>query len=805
MSTNGLTPVKVVFSYEVVKSMGSIYVSYSAVTTGDLAYQYNGKEYTFSGDEGPVRAVIATDPVVKVRIKGPNNFLKETKLGVTGMGAGLLGDSVLLKDVKTKEDQDLQNYTVEVISVESVTYDNNFAVENMIEENLRLQKKKNDLQKLKDKGDNAMNRGNYIEAESAYNSILSLEKDNSYANSQLEKIKENLKNASAKKRYDETLKSAQEAESEGNLDEAERLFEAAAQENVNNSYAQNQAWRVKENKDRKIKDAQEKAKAIKEKTDKDLKEADAENNLKERENRRKLEEKEEIAKKALDARMDSLTQSLEVAEREKIASDRRAYQNEQDRLEKAKEKQENDEQKKEELARRAEDDDIISNIEKFMSDNPEKYSENLEIASDALRNADGIKPYEALELKQEWWDNNSYIQLFADDMYENQRRDNHANYIKKSFEAKSAFYTAKSKFLNAMHFVDKGSEEQKYLLKKIEYCNKRIDAYSRNYKTDFRSEGMRIKQREDAKSMAEGQRNVDNKMKARYAYATLQKDGENQARYLTETYQLADRMETAHQQYVQDAAVAGVTQSLIFDAMANGNNYVKDGDDNYMFNFAVGIMYSIVPILMNETSDVDADKTVVNDLSAISGVIGMDMWFYRSKYVDVNLGLSAGYGVMPFEGSKTSYLNYDARVNLDFGYKWVKFATVAQILGRNGTMEEDLDVMAAGTGNAATGKISKGEFDYTVFRVGGGLKIGLGGNYSNLTLLAYVEKPSFYKLDVIENPIVSFSLDLNFDEFALGFAYAQNYVIAGNKEFSLPEPKSKDYFAFTFRKVWSLL
>ena len=76
MSTNGLTPVKVVFSYEVVKSMGSIYVSYSAVTTGDLAYQYNGKEYTFSGDEGPVRAVIATDPVVKVRIKAIKKNIK---------------------------------------------------------------------------------------------------------------------------------------------------------------------------------------------------------------------------------------------------------------------------------------------------------------------------------------------------------------------------------------------------------------------------------------------------------------------------------------------------------------------------------------------------------------------------------------------------------------------------------------------------------------------------------------------------------------------------------------------------------
>lgn len=803
---NGLTLVNVDLNYKIVNVFGDIHIVYEAECKGNLGYQYQGKEYTFSGNDDPVRDVRVHSPIVKVRITGPN-YNNEMLLWVSGMGGGVLGDSNLIKTAKTDADKILDNYKVTAISVESVSFDNAGKVQSQIEKQLRDEKRQTAIDKAKFEGDNAMNEGNFTKAKIIYSSILTFESDNSYAKSQLRKIEEKLKNETAKKRYDDAIKSAQKAEEMEDYSEAKRFYEEAAQENVNNNGARYQADRIDNIKKQKIKQAEDKAKAIAtemKSQDEALKESDKENEK----IRQKLQENDELAKKALAQKMDSLQESLELEERNKLITERKTIQAEQDRVQKIREKEEDDQLKEDSRARRSQDQEIISRIEKTMHYDAEAYANSLEIASKTLSSAENINPYESLILQKEWWDNNPYIQLFADDLYEKQRQENHAKYMKKTFEKEYTFEKAKQEYLNTMYFVDKNSEEQEYLLTKIEYCNKRIDSFRSDYKTDYNSERIRQKQRNDAKLMAEGQRIVDNREKARMAYATLQSNSNNQAQYLVDSYKLSERMESAHQQYLQDAAITGVSQSIIFNLFSYGLE-VKENNDNYMFNFVAGIEYNSVPILMNSTSDVNTPNTTTESLSAAVANIGLDSWFYRSKYLDVNLGLSVGYGVYPSEGYKVSFLHYNGKINADFGYNAFKIATLFQFLNRTGKQTIDNDVAVASSEilqPTATNTIKKGEFDYNILRFGAGLKIGLSQNgYANLTGMVIAEKPSFYKEDFLKKPIITYSLQFNSDNFGFAAEYAPNYVIAGKREYPLTDAKNLPYFTFKIIYAFSIL
>lgn len=672
------------------------------------------------------------------------------------------------------------------------------------------EQKTNEIQELIKAGDNAMLRQNYDGAQNNYLKVLNLDKTNQYADNQLKKIKRELVKVEAKKRFDALIDAGKSEEAKGNYANAERLYNDAAASEFNNSYAQEQVVRLNQLKAEKIKDAEATANAIKVKAETEEKIAADANEKKAATRKKFFEEKERLAEEHLKIMRDSIADSLEEEERKKLLEDTRLFEKEQDALAIAKEKNEKDELKTEALARRDEDNDEISRIEAIMKYDPIAYAESLDTADKLKNNAEDIDPWDEMDLKKEWWDNNTYIQYFADDLYEPQRRENHTKYIKKCFEAKSAFYSAKKGYLQAMQYVDKGSSEQQWLLDQIEYCHKSIDSFEANYMSDFRSEGIRIKQREDAKIMAEGQRIVDNRQKARLAYASLPRNADSPAQYLTDTYKLADRMEVAHQQYVQDMAVAGVSQSLVMNTITNNDLGIKDNGDNFMFNAHTSLEYNIVPILMNETSDVALPETTVGELTAAIANIGMDLWFYRSKYTDVNLGFAAGYGVFPMEGIRTTFLHYSAKINVDIGYNWVKLATLAQFLNRTGEQEIDYDVTLSNQGNtspSATNRIASGNFNYNILRVGGGLKIRFLSydDFSNFTLMVYAEKPDFYEYDILNKPVFSYALEFNGAEMGMSLEYAPNYVIAGTKEYSLPNPSNKNYVAIKLTKTWTFL
>lgn len=94
-----------------------------------------------------------------------------------------------------------------------------------------------------------------------------------------------------------------------------------------------------------------------------------------------------------------------------------------------------------------------------MAYHPERYFTSLKNTQRFIEQSVEFSPWQELELKKESWDNNHYIQLFADDLYEKQRRENHWNYLKKQSEAKGVFYSAKENYLQKVKFTNRNSSE----------------------------------------------------------------------------------------------------------------------------------------------------------------------------------------------------------------------------------------------------------------------------------------------------------------------------------------------------------
>ena len=811
-NVNGLTPVSVDLTYQVQNLFGSINVIFDAKCTGDLSYQYKGREFTFSGADAEVRAVIVKDPVINVLVTGPNGFKKEMKLWVSsGLGGGFFGNSALIKEALTKEEKDPKNYTVTPLQVMSVSYENGWAVQKILDEKLRNEKNAAEVVSFNQEGDKAMLRQNYVEAEDYFLKARKLDKGNQYAATQLEKIKREKDKVAGKKKFDDLMGAAKDAETKGDFDNAERLYREAGTAGQNNGHAQNEANRIGSLKEKKKKNIEDQVKQMNEKADKEQKALKDVNDKSEAAGKKAMEEKNDYVKKILKEKSDSIADALDKAEREKFAEKQKNYWKEVEAEEKKKEMLEDEKEKAAAMARRKEDKKDLQKAEAGMAYDPEKYFESVKNANALMNKAFSISPWQELQLKREWWDNNPYIQLFADDLYEKQRRENSWNCLKKQSEAKGAFYAAKDSYLYAVKFTDRNSKHHEFLLTKIETCNKEIDFFERSWKADFKGENNRIKYREQAKVMAEAQTRGNNLDKANLAYEAMSYSPNSSAQAVIKKYELYGRMNAAEQQYKQDMAVAGVTQSVAISAILNDDKSVAVVKKGSMVNAFTSFGYGFIPILMNETSDVNTPKTTIDELVVVTTDVGLDAWLYRSKHIDVNLGGFAGIGVMPMKGVSGFYLHYGAKTNIDFGFKRFKLANTVQWLTRTATQEVDHDVFQANNTNSTAqgyNTMGSGKFNYNVLRIGSGFKIDLGNDYesSHILLTLFAEKPGFYTENILKKPIFSYQFEwMSKSNLVMNIAYSKNYAIAGEKKYYIPEQKNGDYLQFQFGKYWTIL
>jgi hypothetical protein len=811
---NGLTPVSVAFNYKVINAFGTIEIIYSAKCTSDLAYQYKGRTYTFTGMDASVRKVVAKDPVINVLVTGPNGFKKEMNIGViSGVGGGSLSanSSTIKFEAKTKEEKDPHNYTVTPIQVVSVSYDNSWDIQAELEKKIRDEQKNKEIEELIKKGDRAMLMQDYVEAQSEYLKAQKLDKSNQYLPIQLIKAKNEIEKKSANKKFEELMNAAKSAEAKGDLAEAERLYRDAASAGTNYNGAQNDLMRVKSLREKAKKEKEDQIKKLQDKIEEDQKiskDLDQKKNL---ETKKVLEERQNEEEKLVKEKMDKLNEDLAKEEKQKLEEKQKKYWKDKADEEDRKEKAEKDEEKKMKELIKKNDDKRFENIEKNMSYDREEYFKNLKIAQALLQKASEIKPWDEMQLKKEWWDNNQYIQMFAEDLYEPQRKENHQRYMKKVREEIVTYHSAKEAFIYAMNFVDKGSEKHLFLLKKIEYCNEEVAFMEKVWSVSFKYEWNRPELREQAKIIREAQVTSNNFNKAQLAYAALDRTAENQAENLTKKYALAQRMNNAEVKYKQDMAVAGVSQSIVMSAITNENKsaaYVKNAS---LLNVSAFSGYSMLPILINQTSDINSPVTEINSLGTILANGGMDIWIYRSNFFDLNLGGNIGLGIgYPSKGYSEYLLHYGGKVNFDFGFKRFKLATTCEFLNRIGEVQIDYDVFNANNAiiSTASNRQGVGNFNYSIFRVGAGFKIDLSDevDMSHIWFNVFAEKPSFYPKDIFSEPIYSYQLEyLTLGGLAFNVAYANNYAIAGEKKYPISEVKNKAYFQFTFGKYWTIL
>ena len=813
-NVNGLTPVKVDFTYKVVNVFGTIQIIYIAKCTGDLAYQYQGRVWTFTGADAAVRKVVAKEAVVDVIVTGPNGLRKEMKLWAISETGGLSGNSSDVVNAKTPEEKNPSNYTVTVLQVSRVSYDNVWDIQNQLEAKIQSEKNAKILDDLIRKADYQMQMLNYSEAEALFNNAGKIDKNNDYVKNQIAIAKKKREQANGLKAFDEIMNSAQNAEKEGDLSKAERLYDDASMGEINKDVAQNALRRVRNLKEAKTKEIEkQKSDELKELENKNKKTQDA-NDKKRNETLKNLKEKDLEAQELLKAKMDSIANELGDAERKNLKALQEKFYKEKAENEKIEDEKQKNKDKAENDLIKAKNKELIEEYEGEMNFDAEMYYPSIKYANELYEKALEINPWDELELKREWWDNNNYIQYFADDLYENQRQENHKKYLAANSEAKVRFYTAKYKFLNTLKYVDRNSYEHKSLLQKINMCDTEIRLYEITWLAGFKDERVRIEQREQARIMKESQIIIDNRQKAALAFSALDGKAAFTAEYLVQKYELADRMNIAHQKYVQAMAVAGISQSVTMNLITNNDTTVDGGRVFGLINASAFTGYTSLPILLNETADNELPITTINDLAVIDANFGLDCWVARTKNFDLNIGMHAGYGLYPSTSSSSVLLNYGGKINLDYGFKRFKIVNTFEYIKRVGEMEIDYDIQSAENNFniVSPNRKATGNFNYEILRIGTGIKIDFGDNSdaSHLLFNVFLEKPSFYMAnssfsEFLKKPIYSLQAEyMVFGGFTLSVAYAKNYAIAGDKKHTILELKNKDYIQLRIGKYWTI-
>ncbi len=804
---NGLTETEVNFKYKFANIFGVITLIYEAECQGNLLYQYKGREWSFTGSEVEVRSVKPRDPKIRVKVSGPNGFEKEMELWVmTGMGGGAyFGNSSEIKYAKSSSEKNAEEYTLTPIEVTSIGFDRVLDVQSLLDQKLRKEKLSKELAQLERDAENAMSAKNYVEARSIYQKILRQDPTNAYASTQMKRAEGELEKKSAKDKFDNLMAAGEAEEKNDNLQAAQNLYSQAMATGFDNSLAQSKSNTVGEKIYAKKKELENQAKEVQEQIDKDLKKDRFENDKKAKETLTKKKEIEREAEKIMENKLDSIAAQLDQADKKRIEEKKGEYYKKQEEDRKAQEENEKIEEREEEEKRRSQDIKSIASLGQ-RSYNAEAYYLNLKKAQQLLETALEIKPWEELQLKREWWDNNNYIQYFADDLYEKQRQDNHKNYLMKNSEAAAAMYNAKSQFINTLLYVDEGSREETNIMTSIERCNLQIDFLNKGWKMEWKSEQGRGENRQRARMLQESQILIDNRKKAELVYATLDSQAAYPAENLTKKYELAERMNQAHQTYVQELAVAGISNSVGIELISSTES--ADGGENYgLLNGYASIGYGQFPILVNETSDLAESKTNIEQFTFTDVSFGIDFWIVRLYNIGVNLGGRANLGLLPSEGSSTAMFNYSGLMNFDYGFKRLKIINTVEYLTRNGEYEIDYDVSSP-SNNGPTNRMGKAEFKYTVLRFGAGIKVDLTDEWeaSHIILNIFAEKPSFYPENIFSKPIFTYDLEyMNFGGFAIKVGYSKNYVIAGNKQFNIAEPISKDFFHFSIGKYFTLI
>src|SRR5690606_38620173 len=107
-----------------------------------------------------------------------------------------------------------------------------------------------------------------------------------------------------------------------------------------------------------------------------------------------------------------------------------------------------------------------------MTYNPVLFQEKLAEGNRYYQLAIEIDPYAALELKNEWWDTNFYMESFRGDLNEPRRQEAWKKSQALLYDMEANFANAKALYVDAIKHTDYESQQHLYLLDKIESINR---------------------------------------------------------------------------------------------------------------------------------------------------------------------------------------------------------------------------------------------------------------------------------------------------------------------------------------------
>ena len=688
----------------------------------------------------------------------------------------------------------------------------------------REKKDREEYEELVQKAD-ALFRSNQLEeAMKAYYSAAAHHLADSHPKAQAEKIKQQLAQEENRDRFEGIMQLAEKAAQQGDYAQALSYYNSASSMGVDNSSAERQA-RYMDQKIEEVKRQQEQ-----ELKEKQRLEAQKQEELLAEQERQKEEaeiafrEREEEIQRQKEEEEERILEDLERKERRKLEKEREEMLEAQQRERERQQQEEEERIQREEEDRRVHDDSRIGEMENQMAYNPLLYLKNLREAEKFFEKALSVNPYEALEIKQEWWDSNPYMEEFRDDLNEPRRQEAWEEHQNLLYQQEGDLDAAKYFFIEAIQYTDYNSAQHEYLLKKVDMINEMIDLQKSEIRMSRDFEVARQQDVETARAYKIVNRMRDNHDRAAISYHVLTQDYlypnlnstvENSANAIQRQYDFENRLNQADQQLSMDNAVTGYTTNIAMSAMFDESKSTELYANNTMgLNFFTFTGFASIPVVANDVpSEGKIPETFAETVMVMPFVAGFDWWINRGKFWDVAITGDGMVGVLPMLGYSNSLFSFGGNFKLNLGIKAVKLTVEADYHTRSASYKYDQDVAASATADEygyylpPTERILTGDFNYSTIKVGGGLHINISDEWNDgyLRMLVYAEKPSFYQNYDMKKPVLSTGVQAVFPGgITVSALYSKNYPVAGKAEHLMYTYTDRDLVMVNVGKTWTI-
>ena len=273
------------------------------------------------------------------------------------------------------------------------------------------------------------------------------------------------------------------------------------------------------------------------------------------------------------------------------------------------------------------------------------------------------------------------------------------------------------------------------------------------------------------------------RLEAQNALARAQKAKEDAARIV----RIENRQK---QEAATNTAVAGAATATVGLMALLNDDYTKKP-----FAARAQIGLGVDKMTMTTVESKKGEEIVQSPITA-NFLLGLNLSFFNNKGIQLHLNPYLDYGVVALqEGYQGSSLKYGGNAMLQLGIKnenLFKLFVEGGYAQKNGNMSYDRDV--ANGGKSATDYLTKGSFEYSVIRYGGGVMLHGEADKGEVRIKPgiFFEEFSFAK----GQRVMSFNLYANImSVIVVEFTYSKNYVIPGGViNPSAFKAENKDYW-----------